>query len=94
MSHWKKKMKSGYENLMNKRKREEEQKKTPKIIEYYAKDAPNTNSDMVTIPCSNDTSSEEDTEFAVEIVAFPDKHVVETVSLPNNEYPEESVALQ
>lgn len=83
MSHLKKKKKSGYENLLNKRKRDEEQKNAPKITQYYAKDAKKSDSETAAAPCSNDTSSREDSELAV---AFPDnKHVVEAVSLPDSE---------
>lgn len=83
MSHLKKK--NGYENLMYKRKREEEPKKAHKINYYYAKDATKRDSEMVDVSCcSNDNSSREDSEFAVEAVAFPDyKYVVEAVSLPD-----------
>lgn len=79
------KKKNGYENLMNKRKREEELKNAPTINHYYAKDATKSDSEMVDAPCcSNNTSSREDSEYAVETVAFPDyKYVVEVVSLPD-----------
>lgn len=70
---------------MTKRKREEELKNAPTINHYYAKDATKSDSEFFDVPlCSNDTSSREYSEFAVEKVAFPDyKYVVEAVSLPD-----------